>query len=260
MGKSSYEEISFPIPGEEQGQPGTAAQGSPRGGVQNSAQPVDFSRMTKQQLKLYDETIGSYQRLLGNKPITLIWLLNHYSKANMAAYKAQKAARQAGKQPQAQPPAPPQRPPVPPQQPNRAQEYRPQPQYQPQQPGFYQQPPAQKEAVQPPEDTGTVFIDRSRVQFASLECLGFQQTVKINKYPYRIGRVSEKVDLCISDNPAISAAHAEILCEGGAFYIKDLNSLNHVFVNGAEIPRGKLVLLQDNTNVRLGNEEFIFHC
>ncbi len=232
MGQNGYEEINFPIPGEEQGQPVRAAQGPFRGSIQNNAAPVDFSRMTKQQIKLYDETIGSYKRLLGDKPITLIWLLNHYSKANVAAYKAQKTAGQVEKRPQ-DPPQP---------------------------PAFYQDPPAQKEAVQLSEDTGTMLIDRGAVQFASLESIGFQQTVRINKYPYRIGRTSDKVDLCVADNPAISSVHAEILCEGGAFYIKDLNSLNHVFVNGSEIPREKPVLLQNNANVRLGNEEFIFHC
>ncbi len=40
-----------------------------------------------------DNSEGTYKKLLGDKPITLLWLLQHYSSENAAAYKAQKAAR-----------------------------------------------------------------------------------------------------------------------------------------------------------------------
>lgn len=44
-----------------------------------------------------EEEEGSYKRLLGDKEITWFWLMQHYSKANAAAYKRQKEAKKQGK-------------------------------------------------------------------------------------------------------------------------------------------------------------------
>lgn len=83
--------MDFIVPGQEQ-----AAVRERQ--AEDGAETPDFSRMTKQQIKRYDDTVGSYRRLLGDQPITLLWLLNHYSKPNVAAYQAQKAAKKKPKE------------------------------------------------------------------------------------------------------------------------------------------------------------------
>lgn len=250
----------------------------------------DFSRMTKAQIKAYDAAEGSYKRLLNGKPITRLWLANHYSAANAAAFKAQQAQKKAGgtpqqqfqQQPQFQPQQQFQQPP---------QQFQQQFQQQPQQ--FQQQlPPEQGQAQQgqfvrsaqglsqpdpyaqfpstvaaaPQGDEHfgkTVFIDHTQptqepLRRASLFCVSFGQNVEIKKIPFRIGRNPNRVDLCITDNEKLSGCHAEITYQNGNYYITDLNSLNHVFLNGAVIPNTVPTMLQTGSKIILGDEEFIF--
>lgn len=240
-------EFGFLVPGQER-------ESSIQFTEQEEAELPDFSRMTKQQRKAFDDVEGSYKRLLNGQPITWFWLLNHYSKPNAAAYKAQKARakeeklRRKGRYP-VMPPA--------------REEVEIPFEESPVDWGGYQT--EQKQEQEKNFDGGTILIDRSRLEpsdyhpKAFLDCLAFGQTVEITKIPYRIGRADQGVELCISDNPAVSSIHAEITYEAENFYITDLHSLNRVYLNDAVIPQGMAVVLRNNTKIMLGNEAFLFH-
>lgn len=74
-----------------------------------------------------------------------------------------------------------------------------------------------------------------------------------------IGRNREKADLVINDNPAISRNHCEIVRVDGRFYIRDLKSANHTYVDGAKIESSVRVELKDGMTFALGDEQFTFH-
>jgi len=94
---------------------------------------------------------------------------------------------------------------------------------------------------------------------AALECIGFAQTVPLLQFPFLIGRSSQGVSLCIADNKKVGRRHAVILYRDGQYYIRDLTSLNHVYVDGEQIPPEKDIPLHDQAKIALGDEEFIFH-
>lgn len=191
-----------------------------------------------------DDSEGSYKRLLGDKPITLFWLLQHYSKENAAAYRAQKEARKKGKNPVApEPPTQPQ----PPQPPGQG-------------PGYYPQPGRDDPAELEKNFGETVFADPASVMpMATLDCPSYGKQIEISKPVFRIGRNSPQADLQLSDAPTVSGLHAEIVFENGKFYIRDNNSLNGVYLNGKPIQRCETAILEDNTTITLGKERLVFH-
>lgn len=72
---------------------------------------------------------------------------------------------------------------------------------------------------------------------------------RISRFPFTIGR--DGCSLNIND-PHISKPHVEISQREGNYYLKDLGSTNHTYVEEREIPANKLVALRDVTLVRLG--------
>lgn len=84
------------------------------------------------------------------------------------------------------------------------------------------------------------------------------EQIAIHKQIFRIGKERSYVDYFIGDNPAISRSHANIMIQEDGYYIEDMNSTNHTFVNGQMIVGGLAVKLEQGTKIRLGDEEFIF--
>ena len=74
----------------------------------------------------------------------------------------------------------------------------------------------------------------------------------------RIGRNLREVDYVIRDNSAIGRHHADIVFHDGEYFIIDLNSTNHVYVNGTMIPQNQEIHLQNQSTIRLADEEFTF--
>ncbi len=66
----------------------------------------------------------------------------------------------------------------------------------------------------------------------------------------------ENADIVITGNNTISRVHAEITFDGDAFFIRDLKSLNHTYVNG-EMITGKTEFTYGYT-ITLAEENFIF--
>jgi len=85
-----------------------------------------------------------------------------------------------------------------------------------------------------------------------------RQSMTINKEVFHLGKESRYADFYIGDNPAVSAAHADIFIDDGQFYISDRNSVNHTYVNGQMVSAGERCLLKSGDVISLGNEEFDF--
>lgn len=203
-----------------------------------------------------------------SKEISLFYLLQHYNKENAAAYKLQKSRKKEGKQrkktgriennrktERGKREKNISRAPAVPVTSSAAQK---------------QQEIEKKQKVQEDDFGVTVYVNRDSGRGmaddqtvhakAALECPGYGQTVPVDRLPFTIGRSTNGVDLCIADNRTVGRRHAVISYRSGIFYIKDLNSLNHVFLNGRQIPPEKEIALKNHMKITLGNEELIFYC
>ena len=85
------------------------------------------------------------------------------------------------------------------------------------------------------------------------------EKILIDKSDFRIGREKNYVDFCIDDNSSVGRNHAEIIQKDGAYFIRDLRSLNFTRVNGEKVSPSLEVELWDNDVISLANEEFEFH-
>lgn len=84
------------------------------------------------------------------------------------------------------------------------------------------------------------------------------EKIYVDKSIFRIGKEKSSVDYFIGDNPAISRNHASIICREGTYYIADLNSTNHTYVNGEKLAGNVETKLDQGAKVRLANEEYEF--
>lgn len=81
------------------------------------------------------------------------------------------------------------------------------------------------------------------------------EKTEVNKSPFVMGK-SVHADYTIQGNQAISRKHAYVFGENGAYFLKDLNSLNHTFVDGKKI-QGQ-TRLKDGEFFYLADEKFQF--
>lgn len=109
------------------------------------------------------------------------------------------------------------------------------------------------------EEDGTALLDRNRVSYPYLIRVGTYDRTDVNKPVFRIGKERSYVDYFVQNNSAVSRLHADIITKGHNYYIKDNNSTNGTFVNGAEIPIEKEVQIFDGDEIVLANEAFEFH-
>lgn len=86
------------------------------------------------------------------------------------------------------------------------------------------------------------------------------EKIALNKPVFRIGKERSYVDYFVSNNGAVSRSHADIIMRGSRFYIRDLNSKNRTFINGNAVAPEYETELNDGDNIRLANEEFVFHA
>lgn len=220
------------------------------------------------------------------KPMSMLYLLRHYSKENAALYKAQKEKKKEKEGSQSKP-----------KQPEAVQTQL--------NPGFAvpgQQPIAQQPVVRL-DKTGTaqpivtrndgisgnqyiVKTDHAApINFGETTVLGGGQIgettvlgteanpvrvdphlirmknnekIPLNKPVFRIGKERSYVDYFIGDNTAISRSHANIVNHNGEFYVVDTNSTNHTYVNGGMIQSNVETKLAHGTKIRFANEDFEF--
>ena len=90
-------------------------------------------------------------------------------------------------------------------------------------------------------------------------CLIEEDTKKrhdISQNKYVVGR-SKECDLVLNST-IVSKKHAEIICENGSFYVKDLNSSNNTYLNKATIEPMELYKIENGARIGFGNKWFIF--
>ena len=64
----------------------------------------------------------------------------------------------------------------------------------------------------------------------------------------------------VTNNIAVSRSHADIITRGTLYFVMDLNSKNHTYINNQEIPIHCEVEIHDGDRLKLGNEEFVFNA
>lgn len=82
------------------------------------------------------------------------------------------------------------------------------------------------------------------------------EEVPVDNVRFRIGRDPANADYCISDNKRVGRTHAEILSGDGRYFVMDLDSLNHTFLNGNSIPARTRTVLSDGDTLSFADEEF----
>ena len=108
------------------------------------------------------------------------------------------------------------------------------------------------------DEDSTGLLNNNYQSFSTLYRTSTAETISVNKLVFRLGRQKNSCDYYIKNN-VVSQSHANIITRGRQKFIVDLNSTNRTFVNGEQIPSGQEVELYENDNIKLGNEEFIFH-
>jgi pSer/pThr/pTyr-binding forkhead associated (FHA) protein len=98
------------------------------------------------------------------------------------------------------------------------------------------------------------------VKAASLTRLKTGEKIKIDGQEFVIGKKQDKVNYCILDNPAVSRVHAKIIKRDGQYFIIDMGSTNHTYVNGTQAPANLEVPINNGARIRISNEEFAFEA
>lgn len=93
---------------------------------------------------------------------------------------------------------------------------------------------------------------------AAMEYPAESRFVNIHKKNFIIGR-SQNADFSITEKTGISRQHAAIQFDGRKFYLTDLNSTNHTFLNGFQVMPDEKKVLNDRDEILIGKEKMIFH-
>lgn len=107
-------------------------------------------------------------------------------------------------------------------------------------------------------DGTTVLVDEN-YNYAYLVRKNNDEKIVLDKNIFRIGKDSRNSDYVIKDNSAISRKHAEIVVQHGNYYIIDLCSTNHTFINGKRIKEQMEVEIPQNAIIKLADEEFCIY-
>ena len=110
------------------------------------------------------------------------------------------------------------------------------------------------------EATGLLSENHANVHYPALFRILTEETISVNKPVFRLGKERSYVDYFVTNNIAVSRSHADIITRGTHYYVKDLNSKNHTYINGEELPIHAEIEIHDGDNLKLGNEEFVFRA
>ncbi len=109
-------------------------------------------------------------------------------------------------------------------------------------------------------DEGTaLLVEDIPITYPTLHRVLTGEDISINKPVFRVGKERSYVDYFVSNNNAVSRSHADIITRGSTYYVIDLNSKNHTFINNVAIPVQAETEIRNGDYLKLGNEEFIFH-
>lgn len=82
-------------------------------------------------------------------------------------------------------------------------------------------------------------------------------SLDITKDEFVIGKLKNSVDGVIDFTPTISRRHCMIVKDNDKFYIRDLGSANHTYVNGVMIPPGQSISIKANDKIRMAELDFL---
>lgn len=83
------------------------------------------------------------------------------------------------------------------------------------------------------------------------------ERVIVNKDKFVIGRLGSMVDYTVQGS-TVGKLHAEITENGGAYFIRDLNSKNGTYINDVKIPSNKECEIKFNDRIRFSSFEYVF--
>ena len=92
---------------------------------------------------------------------------------------------------------------------------------------------------------------------AKLEYPAEKRVMTMHKAMFVIGRAKE-ADFILAESQGISRKHACIQFDGKYFYVSDLKSTNHTFLNGSELKPGEKRVLKDGDEIMVAREKLIF--
>jgi hypothetical protein len=104
----------------------------------------------------------------------------------------------------------------------------------------------------------TVTVDNSTLPTAFLQSITDGKQALINKSEFTLGKSREYCEYVVEGNRTISRRHARITNENGVFFIEDLQSMNHTYLNDKQLAEKERAVLRNGDHIRLANEEFIF--
>ena len=100
----------------------------------------------------------------------------------------------------------------------------------------------------------TVFV--AQTSRAYLKRMKDGETMELIGRETVIGKEADS-DYVIRDNPTVSRHHARIMASADGYFLEDLGSSNHTYVDGGEI--GQPMKLMDGMLFMLSDEEFLFN-
>lgn len=109
------------------------------------------------------------------------------------------------------------------------------------------------------DELETASYNRQQIHYASLYRVSTGESVPINKPVFRVGKEKSCVDYFVDNNDKISRNHADIITRGQKYYVMDLNSTNHTYINNQLLSAQFEIEIEDSNTLVLANEEFIFH-
>ena len=92
---------------------------------------------------------------------------------------------------------------------------------------------------------------------AELRNLQTNQVTVIDKTAFIIGSAQSSVDLMLS-SIMVSRTHCKIVCKEDRFFLSDLNSTNHTFLNGKIVPPYEEIPLQFGNEITVGDQKLSF--
>lgn len=109
------------------------------------------------------------------------------------------------------------------------------------------------------EATGLLNELNAGISYPTLFRVLTEEHISINKPVFRLGKEKSYVDYFVTNNIAVSRSHADIIARNNHYFVKDLNSKNHTYINGEQLPVHFEIEIHNGDRLKLGNEEFLFN-
>lgn len=111
------------------------------------------------------------------------------------------------------------------------------------------------------DEEGTALLNEGpNIHYPTLFRVLTEETISINKPVFRLGKERSYVDYFVTNNNAVSRSHADVITRGNKYFISDLNSKNHTYINDQILAVQCETEIRDGDCLKLGNEEFIFNA